>query len=468
MLVKIYIPKILPSLRYSIAGFIIFVLFSCKKFITVPPPDESIATELLFNDDKLANGAVTGVYSEMMRLSTQFTSASTTLYAGMCSDELTHFSSASIIRNEFIKNQISPSSHENPLSSQFWDKAYKYIYTANACLEGLEKSTGVSPNIKKELIGESYFIRAFCYFHLVNLFGDIPLALVTDYRETSILPRASTSAVYDQMILDLQKAEEGLSESYSNTDNLGRIRPNKWAATALLARVYLYKRDWLNAEIKANAVINAGIYSLPQNPADVFLKNSPEAIWQLMPVNPSNNTWEGNLILPSGTLGYIITDTLFHDFETGDQRKTNWLGLRKVGTDTFYYPAKYKVKTGANLTEYYMVLRLAEQYLIRAEARAHQNNITGAIADIDSIRHRAGLNGTAAITEQEVIAAIAHERRVELFVEWGHRWYDLKRTGKATEVLGTLKPTWTQSDSLWPIPMSQIRINTSWQQNPGY
>jgi hypothetical protein len=120
------------------------------------------------------------------------------------------------------------------------------------------------------------------------------------------------------------------------------------------------------------------------------------------------------------------------------------------------------------LTEYNMVLRLAEQYLIRAEARGMQNDLTGAMDDVNIIRARAGLSsidGTG-FAQQDVLDAIDQERRAELFVEWGHRWFDLKRTGKIDAVLGPVKPDWQSKDALFPIAQTEIIANPNLIQNP--
>jgi len=121
---------------------------------------------------------------------------------------------------------------------------------------------------------------------------------------------------------------------------------------------------------------------------------------------------------------------------------------------------------------------VAEQYLIRAEARAQQNNISGAQADVNVIRNRAGLaNDTTMTDKATAMAAIENERRHELFCEWGHRWFDLKRwpslTSPATQtraddVLGTLKSTWTSTSILFPIPQPARNNNPNLTQNEGY
>ncbi|WP_121196115.1 RagB/SusD family nutrient uptake outer membrane protein [Mucilaginibacter gracilis] len=136
----------------------------------------------------------------------------------------------------------------------------------------------------------------------------------------------------------------------------------------------------------------------------------------------------------------------------------------------YYYFSKYKQKlTNTTATgEYVTYLRLAEQYLIRAEARAKQGNLAGAIADINVIRTRAGLLNTTAVLQPDILLAIEQERRIELFGEYGHRWNDLRRTGRANAVLGALKTTWTANAALYPIPKTEIQNNSNLTQNPGY
>ncbi|MEO6509294.1 MAG: RagB/SusD family nutrient uptake outer membrane protein, partial [Patescibacteria group bacterium] len=252
-----------------------------------------------------------------------------------------------------------------------------------------------------------------------------------------------------------------------------KVRPNKWTASALLARVYLYKEEWQKADAEANAVINSGMYSMTSNLNNVFLKNSTEAIWQLQPVNVAWNTWEGkDVLFATGSTPptYYISNVLLNSFEPADARKTSWIGSRNYLGQQFFYPYKYKVYgNNAPVTEYYMVFRLGEQFLIRAEARMMQDNLMGAESDINTIRTRAGLANITFSNKAAAIIAIENERRHELFAEWGHRWFDLKRTNRADGVIGALKPaTWQSTDELWPIPISQINANPFLTQNPGY
>jgi hypothetical protein len=119
--------------------------------------------------------------------------------------------------------------------------------------------------------------------------------------------------------------------------------------------------------------------------------------------------------------------------------------------------------------EYSMILRFAEQYLVRAEARAHLNNLAGAKEDLDVIRSRAGLPELADdLSQDQMLLAVEQERRIELFAEWGHRWFDLRRTGRSLEVLSPLKPGITTTDLYYPIPLDAMNTNPNLVQNEGY
>ena len=119
-----------------------------------------------------------------------------------------------------------------------------------------------------------------------------------------------------------------------------------------------------------------------------------------------------------------------------------------------------------------MVLRLAEQYLIRAEANIKLGNIQDAAADVDVIRHRAGLPNTIASTAPSLLAAIQRERRAEFFTEWGHRWLELKRSGTIDAIMNVATPlkggTWKPTAQLYPIPMTDLQLTVNITQNPGY
>ena len=242
-----------------------------------------------------------------------------------------------------------------------------------------------------------------------------------------------------------------------------------------MSRVYLYVGDWQNAEESASEVIINSNYNLASDLNEVFLLNSSETIWQLWSVFSGGgiNTFDGELLIFSATpTNVALRDDLLNSFETGDERGANWVGSFSDGTDTWYYPFKYKVQDGNQgvpITEALSMLRLAEQFLIRAEARAQQGNVTGSQDDLNMIRNRAGLTNTTSNDQTSLLAAIEQERRVELFAENSHRWLDLKRTGRTDAVLGVVKPNWQNTDVLYPLPRADFDKNSNLRpQNPGY
>jgi len=438
------------------------VLPSCKSFVEIPPPVDQLDINSVFTDDKTATAAVVGIYSDMEFSSP--VSTYLTLLQSLSADELISTSGETGFQ-EFANNTYMPN---NQYAAAVWS-IYANVYQANACIQGIQHSPTLTPAAKDQLLGEARFCRAFCYFYLVNLFGDVPLVTSTDYRINDTLRRASVTQVYSQIITDLTAAENLLKTDYPSDL---RVRPNKWTAAALLSRTYLYTNKWADAESQASDIINSGLYTLP-GPDTVFLNISNETIWQLMPVSPLFNTQEAVFFVPGfpGQIPvYPLRDDLVAAFAPGDSRLSAWTGNTDIGGQVFYYPYKYKITGGSPAKEYHVVFRLAEQYLIRAEARMHQNNLKGAINDINVIRARAGLsNLSLSLTAGQVAAAIQQERRVELFAEFGHRWLDLKRTGKADAVLGALKPsTWRPEAAVWPVPQAQRNVNPSLTQNEGY
>lgn len=445
----------------------LFLSVSCDS-IAVDEPNFQLTGTSVFDNDATAEATVLGIYSNMMSGNAMASGGgqSITLLAGLSADELVNYS-FNTTQGEFYNNALLPSN--SWIELYVWNAAYSYIYGANAVVEGLKESPGVTGAVAERLKGEARFIRAFCYFYLLNLFGDVPLVMSTDYKASRGMSRTLAEEVYKQAITDLLAAQELLPGDYSVYGG-ERSRPCLWTAKALLARVYLYREAWPEAEAEATAVIeNTTQYQLLPDLNTVFLKNSEESIWQLMPVAPGINTREGSHFILTGRPASVALDSGFPAiFEPGDRRKTDWIEEIAVAGETFYYPFKYKIDAGNVLTEYSTVLRLAEQYLVRAEARARQGNITGAQHDLNVVRNRAGLDNTTAVTQAALLDAIMHERRTELFTEWGHRWFDLKRTGRASSVLGTLKQGWQDSDKFYPLPQKELQNNPNMVQNEGY
>jgi hypothetical protein len=481
----------MKAIYYILGVLLLSATLSCKKFVDVGDPKDQLATSVIFVNDASATAAVVGIYSDMNAFNYQFANVLTTFLGAMSADEFVY---AATLANfdEFKNNSVLPG---NQYADLLWSQPYNFIYRANAVIEGATASTTLSSANKNQVLGEARFIRAFCHFYLVNMFGDVPLILDTDVLKNTDKSRTPKAEVYAAIIEDLTEAKKLLVNDYPG--NKERTRPNKAAAALLLARVYLYNDNFDLAEQEATTVINTPGYALLDNadPANaahiskVFLKNSNEAVWQLQVVNVAlgRNTWEGNTIVPVSSPLYRMTKDpagLVPAFEAGDKRYANWVGkyVPPATPDiTHYYPFKYKVRVGTvgvAPTEYSMVLRFAEAYLIRAEARMQKSKFGDGKDDLNVIRKRAGLLDLATpVSIPAGMLLVEKERRVELFAEWGHRWFDLKRwksvTGvagktRADDILPATKPFWKSTAILFPIPTTARRTNNNLTPNPGY
>ncbi len=465
---KIHKIKTMP-MGWLIAILPLF-LYSCEQFLEIDPPATALTSNTVFSDDATANAALLGIYENMAHEGNGFTSgiASITLLTGLSSDEFLNYST-NANQAQFFNNELQPT---NSLLQVLWTDLFNHIYTTNAILEGLEKGEGITPSVKSQLISEAKFVRAFCYFYLVNTFGQVPLLTATDYTINSLAPRSSEENVYEQIIADLKDAEAGLPSSYETTE---QIRPSQLAATAMLARTYLFTGDWTSAETAATKVITSPFYKIESDITKVFLKESTEAIWQIQPVLSQLGVFDAYyLIITSTPRRAALSHALIGEFEEGDLRKENWVGSRTVNTETYYYPFKYKQSYTASPTtppdEYLIGLRLAEQFLIRAEARAQLGDIAGAQEDLNIIRSRADLPNTTASDSESLLSSIEQENRTEFFAEWGHRWLDLKRTNRIDATLQPQKPaSWQPYDAIYPVPQNEIKLNTNLlPQNDGY
>ena len=438
---------------------LIILNYSCKKLIEIDAPINEVIGSKVFDSEASADAALNGLYSTFRN---QY-EGSVAFLPSLSSDELND-NTGNLLG--FSVNKIAVS---DPSNLDIWEKSYNLIYQSNSIIEGAQSSNVLNVSKKDQLIREAKFMRAFNYFELVNFYGDAPLITTTDVRITSVAARTSTELVYQQIITDLKDAQSLSDESYLGPD---RSRVNKSAVTALLARVYLYKQEYVNAEIQATNVINnTSSYQIETLP-NLFLKSSKETIFQIANVNGYTSLAQtfianSNLFDPPKC---SFTNDFMSAFESGDQRKTNWINLKTVNNIRYYYPYKYKkLSSSVNLQpECLIVIRLAEQYLIRAEARVIQGKLSEGRDDLNVIRRRAGLLDNTQDSKEELLPAIEKERRIELCTEFGHRWFDLKRTKRADQILSLIKPTWKPTAALYPIPLDELNKNPNLTPNPGY
>ncbi|MFA6084790.1 RagB/SusD family nutrient uptake outer membrane protein [Mucilaginibacter sp.] len=436
-------------------------LFSCKKLVEVNTPKNQLTTDKVFADSTSATAAVIGIYA----LYDKYINNNYNKFMGLYTDELTYTSSTQGTL-DYVKSLVPATNTPN---LNYWKYNYASIYQCNDIIEQLQKSTALSSSTVLDFTNEAKFLRAYAYFHLVNVYGSVPLVISTDVNVNATIANSDSASVYKQIVRDLKDAQSNLSINYRGA---GRVRANKYAATALLSKVYLWQKDWVNAESSASAIINSSLYTPLPAPAQAFLANSKETILSFWTQNGFVSD-ASSLIPSSGAPGYFFTTSLVNAFELGDLRKSNWIKTSVVSGKTYYSPYKYKNRAAnTSVPEYLIALRAGEQYLIRAEARAQQGNISGssgAIADLNVIRTRAGLGNYSEATDQSsVVAAIRHEKQVELFTEWGNRFLDLKRTGGLNAAIGSFKSTWKPNAIVLPIPQNELNTNPNLTQNQGY
>jgi hypothetical protein len=339
---------------------------------------------------------------------------------------------------------------------------YKTINTVNSVIADVPGLTDplLSEAEKNKILGEAYFIRALGYFDLGRGWGGVQLQLkpTTDLSSAKGIKRSTLSQVYDQVLADLIQAETLLPD-----DATTRNRAQKSTARALRARLHLYRKEWASAENYATQVISNTKYQLTPAYAGFFTAPflSTESIFELtFSSNDKNSFWNlwypssagGQFTLkPSATFVSKVTDPAI-----GGGRKALIAGSSPNNYGVLY-------NTTSSSTDPSYVIRLAEMYLIRAEARAQLNDYTGALEDLNVIRSRAGVPDFSSLSKVDILKAIEDENSIEFAFE-AHRWFDLVRTGRTGEVLGiTNKNYW-----LLPIPLSDVLSDPDVIQNPGY
>lgn len=457
---KQYIIGIIKRVAVSL---LILVITACTDFVEVDPPKNTLVSETVFEDANTVESALANIYVKMREGGMTSGSFGISLSISIYTDEL-DYSGSDPSRLNFYSHNISAS---DGTVSGWWSHAYNLIYAANDVIQGVENSTALSLEEEERFKGQALFIRAYLHSLLVTLFGDIPYIATTDYIANNTASRMPIATVYENIIADLILAESLLDEASGE-----RVLPSKSSANGLLARMYLYTENWALAEATASKLI--ALHNLEPDITKVFLKDSQETLWQFKPGPNVKNTLEAQALIITAIpppQGYALTNTLLAAFEPDDLRRTNWVGSITDGPITLYYAFKYKetINTTDQSLEYSIIFRIAEQYLIRAEARAQGGDLSGAQQDLNTIRNRAGLIPTTAATTPDLMDAILQEREVELFTEFGQGWFDLKRMGKAEEVLSPIKANWRNTDVLLPIPEAELEVNQNLRpQNLGY
>jgi starch-binding outer membrane protein, SusD/RagB family len=476
---------VIPLLLYAVA--LLTLATGCKKYLDTPLPTSLIASDNGFINDASTAAVVTGVFYSIVTSPYVAGANSIGVSAGLYADELTALNTSSLgIGVPFYTDNVTSGN-----TAPTWSALYAQINSCNIAIEGINGSKALLVN-RNQYLGEAYVARAWLYFNLINLYGGVPLALTSDYRTNNALSRSTPAQVYAQVMADAKTAASLLPADFrdgSGATATLRARPNKYMAEAILARAYLYTKDWANAEAQASDIINnAALFKLMPLAQTFTAAGNTELIWGLTPTGSSAVLDYGvynagmpatipvggsspKTILSYGA-GICMSDAQLSVFDNNDLRFASWVRATfdQNTNKTYYYPNKYK--SNINGVEAIAVVRLAEIYLIRAEARAHQNNVSGAQADLNVVRTRAGLPNTTAASQSDLLAAVEKERRCELFSESGHRFFDLNRTGEIDAVMNTTAPlkggTWASFKQLWPISANDVLQDPNLVQNPGY
>ncbi len=453
----------LTALKSRLAiAMMLMALLACEGILE-PEPVDRITDDQVLTDAGSAQVVVSGIYRGMANMATP------KIIAGdMMADHLQENGTFT----QYIEIGNYDMSASNGAAEALWSVIYSTAYRVNFLLEGLPEVTGLIASNRNRLEAEARFIRAYGYFLGAYTYGDIPLVTSTSISENRNIGTTLVSDVLDFVEEEFLFTVDKLPQIPSNAGFL-----SNGAAKAALARFYLYREDWENAERYATEVIsgvNTADYTLEANFEAALDDFSSESILEIVYSandNPgtSTNFSINNLLV--GRREIIPRDQIISALRSigGDRQLMLEFDADNLsGDDNGWTVTRYGPFTNIPL------FRLAEMYLIRAEARAQQGRVTGSsggLQDLIIVRQRSAnadnlqdING-----QSQLLQAIQQERQVELAFE-GHRWYDLIRTGSANSVMNAVSPNWSDTDLLWPIPLREIQNNPALNnaQNPGY
>ncbi len=449
--------------RYILIAVLASALFSCDNILDTTP-EIYISDDGVITDSKSALAALIGVYDAVQG------------YYGV--NIVAHNAIADNVVNFTAPGNIIPTltaagtSAFDPTSGGGYSQAYVAINRANSVISktsALSGSSVITDANKNQYLGEAYFLRALTYFTLVRTYGGVPIILEPTDSPTQNkgVKRSTKEETYAQVLSDLDKAESLLSST------IVRSRANLYSAYALKARLYLYTENWDKAEEYATRVISNSTGFNLVKPYSTFYttSKSAESIFELVFSSSDKNPIYTYYLSSAegGRLDYIPEPSFVGqllDPNKGGDRKS----LIKQLSDGNWALTEYENQDGSSSL---YVLRLAEQYLIRAEARVKKNSsdLPNAIADLNEIRSRSNVPlfvATIATTAQDVLLAIENERRYELAFE-GHRFSDIVRTGRAAEVFGSINSLYKDSGRwVFPIPYKEIVADPDLEQNEAY
>jgi starch-binding outer membrane protein, SusD/RagB family len=375
--------------------------------------------------------------------------------------------------------------------NDFWKLQYKGITQANLVLDNID-NINMDETVQKRIKGEALFLRAYFYFQLTQVFGDVPLYLKVTAPDQLKIPRTAKGQIYQQILADCDAAALILPATQTAA-NVGRATSG--AALALAAKTSLYSKDYTKTLAYVQQVKNLGVYALVTDYNSLFQKttqNNSESVWEIQHTNLElgvgnflNQWWASKKFL-----GYGFAETtpeFVQSFEANDPRlkftvaRNNepYFGLiyKNSFSSTFFSPRKF-IQSDAELSQKadgdinYPAIRYAEVLLWEAEALVELGRVQEALVPLEAVRARARAQATgmgvlpAVVSgDQNIVRnAIRQERKVELGYEL-HRFFDLVRWGIAADVLEGFQ---VGKHEVFPLPQTEIDLNPSLDQNAGY
>jgi hypothetical protein len=483
--------------KLFLVSTITFGIVSCDEFVDYEASETyNIVADDYFKSSNDYEAALVGVYDVTQWTLYNWMIGEIASDNSLCGGE----SATDVIGLQKIDDMIHDA--ENDQLRSIWQYMYEGINRANYMVENSDKMDFPRKN---ELYGEVHFLRAFFYFELTKIFGDVPLFTTSRLTagDSATLTRSPQSEVYALIEADLQAAISALPLEKSTNG-----RATSLTAHALLGKVYLYQDKFDEAASILEPLI--GLYSLPADPQSTFLKggeNGAESVYEIQHSKESNWwAWdyvpqgtEGNFgVIHHGIRGYsgplyssgwsfnVPTQDLVDAYAAGDKRKdVSVLDIEAWATSTGakyttgyehtgYFNNKYIPRAGEsqaqqelNYETNYRAIRYADVLLMAAEAnnRASSPNVTKAQNYLNQVRARAYGNSSNASssTGTTLTQEIWDERRLELAGE-GSRFFDLVRTGQAASVISGFV---AGKHELFPIPQTEIDVSNL-TQNPGY
>jgi starch-binding outer membrane protein, SusD/RagB family len=464
-------------------------LSSCNDFLDLVP-EHQISNNVFYKTQNDFERALIGAYSSIRGLY----SGSAILYAAELRTDNAeiNWSSPNVDEMQFEQNALTAT---NGTVRGIWNTCFTTISRCNTILNRIEP-VDFDATAKNKIIGEARFLRAFSYFYLVQLFGDVP---VTEKEfgnpgeiQAADLTRKPVEQVYDLILSDLTSAETLLPA----TLNSDRTHASIGTVKALLGKVYLTRKNYTAAETKLKEVIDLNQYTLHDNYAALFSEgnnNLKESLFEIQFIRGRSlgNNYSAIFtpaitsmaIFPNNLQGAgRITPTLslFNAYEAGDKRKATSVNDSVKLINGSKSPARYalkfvdfKVTDTSDGAVTFTVMRYADVLLMYSEALNEQSKTALALPFLNMVRARVGLPGLTGLSQAQFRTALEKERRVEFMFE-GQRWFDLNRTGRTREVLNAYYAGKNQNFSvaghevLFPIPLAEIELNSKLKQNEGY